>query len=122
LPKLDELGLAPIMMVTPNTPKQRIERIAKASRGMLYVVSRMGVTGQATKWGQTFENYIASIRQLTELPLAVGFGVRSVNDLKALSGKAEVAALCSQYIEWQRDLGSNAAAKKMEIMLTQANG
>lgn len=122
LPRLDELGLAPIMMVTPNTPKQRIERIAKASRGMLYVVSRMGVTGHETKWGQTFENYIASIRRLTELPLAVGFGVRSERDLKALSGKAEVAALCSQYIEWQRDLGSDAAAEKMKVMLSQAGG
>lgn len=119
LPRLDALGLAPIMMVTPNTPKQRVERIVKAARGMIYVVSRMGVTGHETKWGEAFDNYIASIRALTDLPLAVGFGVRSEKDLDALSGKAEVAALCSQYIEWQRDLGSDVAADKMQTMLAQ---
>lgn len=121
LPKLDELGLAPVLMVTPNTPKERIERIAKASRGMIYVVSRMGVTGLETQWGLKFENYIASIRQYTELPLAVGFGVRTVSDLNAISGKAEVAAFCSQYIEWQRDFGSQVAAEKMEFMLTESH-
>lgn len=122
LPKLDSLGLSPILMVTPNTPEQRMERIVRASRDLLYVVSRMGVTGHETKWGQSFENYIASIRGLTELPLAVGFGVRSVSDLNALSGKTEVAALCSQYIEWQRDLGSDAAADRMQVMLAQVYG
>lgn len=119
LPKLDELGLSPILMVTPNTPQARVERIAKASRGMIYVVSRMGVTGLETQWGPKFENYIASIRRYTELPLAVGFGVRSASDLNALSGKAEVAAFCSQYIEWQRDFGSQVAAEKMELMLEE---
>ncbi len=119
LAKLDEFGLSPILMVTPNTPQERIERIARASRSMIYVVSRMGVTGFETQWGVEFENYIASIRRCTELPLAVGFGVRTVGDLNAISGKAEVAAFCSQYIEWQRDFGSQVAAEKMELMLTE---
>ena len=117
LPKLDELGLSPILMVTPNTPGERVARIAQASRGMIYVVSRMGVTGHATHWGETFQNYIAEIRKHTDLPLAVGFGVRTSDDLKALAGQAEVAAFCSQYIEWQRDEGSDVAASKMKSML-----
>jgi len=117
--KLDALDLSPILMVTPNTPRARIKRIANASRGMLYVVSRMGVTGFETQWGEAFENYIATIRRFTELPLAVGFGVRTRDDLKALSGKVEVAAFCSQYIEWQRDFGSDAAAGKMKSMLAE---
>jgi len=118
LPTLDELDLAPILMVTPNTAVQRVEKIAKASRGMIYVVSRMGVTGHETQWGEKFRLYIAEIRRHTELPLAVGFGVRTVDDLSALCGKAEVAAFCSQYIEWQRDEGSEVAADKMKVMIT----
>ena len=117
LPRLDELGLSPILMVTPNTPPERVARIAQASRGMIYVVSRMGVTGHATHWGETFQNYIAEIRKHTDLPLAVGFGVRTSEDLKALAGQAEVAAFCSQYIEWQRDEGSDVAASKMKSIL-----
>jgi tryptophan synthase alpha chain len=117
LPKLDALGLAPILMVTPNTALQRVERIARASRGMIYVVSRMGVTGHETQWGDKFQRYIAEIRKHTDLPLAVGFGVRTVDDLNALEGKAEVAAFCSQYIEWQRDEGSEVAASKMKSIV-----
>ncbi len=113
LPKLDELGLAPILMVTPNTAPERVKKIVNASRGMVYVVSRLGVTGHETQWGEQFQQYLARIRQHTDLPLAVGFGVRTVDDLNALAGKAEVAAFCSQYIEWQRDDGSEIAAQKM---------
>ncbi len=118
LPKLDELGLAPILMVTPNTALERVERIAHASRGMIYVVSRMGVTGHETQWGEKFQSYIAEIRKHTDLPLAVGFGVRTIDDLNALQGKAEVAAFCSQYIEWQRDDGSDTAAQKMKSLVS----
>jgi tryptophan synthase alpha chain len=117
LPMLDKLELAPILMVTPNTAEERIKKITKASRGMLYVVSRMGVTGHETHWGEVFDNYIASIREHTDLPLAVGFGVRTTADLNALAGKAEVAAFCSQYIEWQRDDGSDIAADKMQAVI-----
>lgn len=119
LPKLDALGLSPILMVTPNTPPARVEKICKASRGMVYVVSRMGVTGHETHWGEKFQHYLARIRQYTDLPLAVGFGVRTAEDLKALAGKAEVAAFCSQYIEWQRDEGSEVATRKMKSTMEQ---
>ena len=117
LPMLDKLGLAPILMVTPNTAPERVAKITQASRGMIYVVSRMGVTGHETNWGEKFQNYIADIRKHTELPLAVGFGVRTSHDLNALTGKAEVAAFCSQYIEWQRDEGSDIAAEKMKALV-----
>lgn len=117
LPKLDALGIAPIMMVTPNTSEERVAKIAKASRGFIYVVSRMGVTGKQTQWGEEFRNYVARIRKHTDLPLAIGFGIRAAEDLKALTGTAEIAAFCSKYIEWQRIEGSDVAASKMATLL-----
>lgn len=121
MPLLDELGLAPILLVTPNTPDERVARIAKSARGMVYVVSRMGVTGKQTQWGEEFKAYVQRIRRHTELPLAIGFGVRAAEDLKALTGVAEVSAFCSKYIEWQRDLGSETAAANMKQLLQDAN-
>lgn len=121
LPRLDQLGLAPILMVSPNTPDNRIKRIAQAARGMLYVVSRMGVTGSTTHWDQHFDEYLDRIRSQTQLPLAVGFGVRGLEDLQALSGKTEVAAFCSKYIEWQSTLGSEQAATKMAELIKDLN-
>jgi len=121
LPKLDELGIAPILMVTPNTSEQRVEKIAKAARGFVYVVSRMGVTGKQTQWGEAFEQYVARIRKYTDLPLAIGFGIRGAEDLKALTGTAEIAAFCSKYIEWQRNDGSEEAASKMAQLLKDSD-
>jgi tryptophan synthase alpha chain len=48
--------------------------------------------------------------------------VRSADDLNTLSGKAEVAAFCSNYFEWQRNDGSDVAAEKMESMIAQISG
>lgn len=67
LPTLDQLGLSPILMVTPNTAAERVEKITRASRGMVYVVSRLGVTGHETQWGDRFQNYIAEIRKHSTL-------------------------------------------------------
>lgn len=120
LPLLRELDLSPILMVTPNTPEERVERIVKASSGMVYVVSRMGVTGKQTHWDEEFDQYVARIRKHTDLPLAIGFGIRGSEDLKALTGKAEVAAFCSKYIEWQRLEGSDKAAENMRHLLTES--
>ncbi len=113
LPLCDDLGIAPILMVTPNTPEHRLERIGRAARGMLYVVARQGVTGKQSQWGEEFRCYLQRVRRYTDLPLAVGFGVRSEADLHALQGQAEVAAVCSKYIEWQTSLGSERAAAKL---------
>lgn len=118
---LDELQLSPILMVTPNTPDERMARITASARSMLYVVSRMGVTGKQTEWGDGFKAYIERIRRFTQLPLAVGFGIRAADDLQALDGVAEVAAFCSKYIEWQRDQGSEQAATNMRQLLLDAN-
>lgn len=120
LPKLDELGIAPILMVTPNTSEERVAKICASARGFIYVVSRMGVTGKQTQWGEAFENYVARIRSHTDLPLAIGFGVRAAEDLKALTGTAEIAAFCSKYIEWQREEGSDKAAEKMKQLLVDS--
>ncbi|WP_020405964.1 tryptophan synthase subunit alpha [Hahella ganghwensis] len=117
LPLLDELDLSPILMVTPNTSTDRLPRICRASRKMVYVVARMGVTGSATKWDQEFIDYIDRIRSHTKLPLAVGFGIRHAEDLKSLKDKVEVAAVCSRYIEWQDQEGSDAAAANMATLI-----
>ncbi|MFT5503139.1 MAG: tryptophan synthase alpha chain [Gammaproteobacteria bacterium] len=119
LPLLDQLGLAPIMLISPNTPVDRMKRIAKASRGMLYVVSRMGVTGKKAQWDDSFDQYIECIRGITDLPLAVGFGVRDIDDLRALSGHSEVAAMGSQTIKWLEEFGSNGAATRIQNLVEQ---
>ncbi|WP_275097912.1 tryptophan synthase subunit alpha [Sedimenticola hydrogenitrophicus] len=121
LPLLDELELAPILMVAPNIGDVRLKRICQASRRLLYVVARLGVTGHQTLWNQEFDQYLRRIRQHCTLPLAVGFGVRNAEDLRALNGKVEVAAVCSRYIEWQACGGGDYAASRIRELMVDAD-
>ncbi|UCE04819.1 MAG: tryptophan synthase subunit alpha, partial [bacterium] len=65
--------LAPIAMMAPTTPNERLKIIGEAGSGFIYVVARKGVTGKQTKFDQIFKDYIKRCHEATNLPLAVGF-------------------------------------------------
>src|SRR5690348_8419936 len=64
-----------IHLVTPTTPRERAVRIAKASTGFLYVVSVTGITGERDRLPDELLGQIRWLRQQTEVPICVGFGV-----------------------------------------------
>lgn len=73
---LNERGLQAPLLVAPSTPRERAARIAQASTGFIYVVSRLGVTGAgAAPDFQPLRSQIAMLREVTDKPLAVGFGL-----------------------------------------------
>ena len=83
---LDGHGLQMPMLVAPSTPLQRAERIAQQSKGFLYVVSRLGVTGAGTIPDFTpLLAQIAQLRTVTAKPLAVGFGLSGPAHLRTVS-------------------------------------
>lgn len=67
-------GIDLISMVAP-TSKDRIATIAKEAKGFVYCVSSLGVTGQRSTLGQGVSDMVKSIREVTDIPVAVGFGV-----------------------------------------------
>jgi len=68
-------------------------KLAATGTGFIYCVARLGVTGQATKFDQPVEDYLARCRKATNLPLAVGFGITSKGDVDYLRGKADIAVV-----------------------------
>ena len=99
---LSARGLAMPLLVAPSTSRERAARIAQASTGFVYVVSRLGVTGAAAAPDfSPLRSQIAMLREVTDKPLAVGFGiskpehVREVNDL--VDGIAVGSALIDAY-------------------------
>lgn len=73
---LREQGLHMPLLVAPSTPRDRAARIAEASSGFVYVVSRLGVTGAGASPDFTpLRKQIAMLREVTAKPLAVGFGI-----------------------------------------------
>lgn len=89
--------LAPIFIYSPNTALERMQGIAQRARGFIYCVARKGVTGAETQFTQ-LGPYLARCRTATTLPLALGFGVRSREDVAAVTGLIEIAVVGSETI------------------------
>ena len=68
-------GLRNIFIVAPTTPPERIAIIAEAASGFLYYVSREGVTGERPDLARDLSARLAAIRERTNLPVVVGFGI-----------------------------------------------
>jgi tryptophan synthase alpha chain len=87
-------GIDVPMLVAPSTPPPRAARIAAASSGFLYIVSRLGVTGAKSEPDfAPMRRQVAALRAATELPLALGFGGSALIDaLAGTSGDDAVAA------------------------------
>lgn len=75
-PLLKQQGVAAIFLVAPTTSKERAAAICAQGEGYLYYVSIKGVTGSATLNADDVAEHLAPLRELTDLPLCVGFGIR----------------------------------------------
>lgn len=103
-----ETGVAPVFIFTPNTSQERLDYLAGHARGLVYCVARRGVTGSDTLFSTELSDYLARCRRATSLPLAVGFGVKSREDVDFLRGKAEIAVIGSQTIRLVEEQGVSA--------------
>jgi tryptophan synthase alpha chain len=88
-----EQGLAAIMFFTPTSTDERMREVASQGGGFIYCVARKGVTGQHTEVDDSLAAYLARCRKATELPLAVGFGIASREDVAMLEGRADMAVI-----------------------------
>jgi tryptophan synthase alpha chain len=99
LAAMKEYSLAPIFIFTPNTPDERMKYIATLADGFIYCVARKGVTGIHTDFSTALSNYLDRCRRATDLPLALGFGVKEKSDIDFLQGKVEIAIIGTKVIE-----------------------
>ncbi len=85
----DPLGLDFISLVAPTTGDGRMRRICKRATGFLYCVSVTGVTGTATPTVEEVEKEVARIRRFTSLPVAVGFGISTPEQVRDIARSAD---------------------------------
>lgn len=71
----DAAGVATVLLVAPSTPEERVRRICARSRGFVYAVARMGVTGEQASLGGDAASVAGRVRAATDLPVCVGVGV-----------------------------------------------
>jgi tryptophan synthase alpha chain len=89
--------LAPIFIFSPTTPEARMRAVAAHARGFVYCVARKGVTGADTEFS-SLGDYLGRCRSATNLPLALGFGVKNRKDIDAVRGRADIAVIGSETI------------------------
>jgi tryptophan synthase alpha chain len=68
-------GVEVTLLVTPNTPRERIRAIAEKSQGFVYLVSVTGVTGMRTKLEERVQDVLMELRQTTDKAIGIGFGI-----------------------------------------------
>jgi len=88
-PATDAAGLAWINLATPTTPKPRIDRMNSEGSGFLYYVSRTGVTGAGGGLPRDLAQNCQKLRQMSRLPVAVGFGISTPEDAEQLKDHAD---------------------------------
>jgi tryptophan synthase alpha chain len=98
LAHLDRHGLAPIFLAAPTSPDARLERIAAASKGFVYAISRVGITGTQTSLATDAEALVKRLRRYTDLPIAVGFGVSNAEHFAAVGEFADAAVVGSALV------------------------
>ena len=98
LAAMGEQRLNPVHIFSPTTGPERMALLSRKSSGFIYCVARKGVTGKETQFSAELDDYLARCRRATDLPLAVGFGVKDREDVAFLRGKADIAVIGSQTI------------------------
>ncbi|QEA40354.1 tryptophan synthase subunit alpha [Pistricoccus aurantiacus] len=88
-PIFKERGLATIFLVAPTTSESRAATIVAQAQGYIYYVSLKGVTGAATLDVASIERHLAPLREMTALPLCVGFGIRDGETAAAVAQVAD---------------------------------
>ncbi|MGB8581702.1 MAG: tryptophan synthase subunit alpha [Candidatus Sulfotelmatobacter sp.] len=103
--------LAPIFLAAPTSPDERLRRIAQASRGFVYAVSRTGVTGARQQLAADAEKLVRRLRLLTKLPVAVGFGISNAGQFAEVGAFADAVVVGSAVVETiERNRGREAEA------------
>jgi len=96
-----------ITLIAP-TSKDRIQMLAKEATGFIYLVSSLGVTGVRSEIKTDLKTIITDIRQVSETPIAVGFGISTPEQAKAISGTADGVIVGSAIVKIIAEYGENA--------------
>ncbi len=108
----------PIQIFSPNTSDERMKYLASNGSGFIYCVARKGVTGNETRFSTDLDDYLKRCRQATDLPLAVGFGVKEKSDIEYLKGKADIAVIGSETIRVVDQQGVSAVGGFITGLIT----
>lgn len=107
----EKYDLLAIRFISPASTDERIEKNVNGARGFLYCFSRYGVTGAQSEVDPRLPEYLSQVKILTDLPLAVGFGISQRSHVEGIAKQAQIAVVGSAMLNRYEEL---PAGKKME--------
>ncbi|HEV8254605.1 MAG TPA: tryptophan synthase subunit alpha [Vicinamibacteria bacterium] len=104
-------GLDTVFLASPTSPEARLRRVAEASRGFVYAISRTGVTGERDALSEDARPLVMRLKALTDEPVAVGFGISKPEQVASVASVADgvvVGSALVRFLEQQPtgDLGA----------------
>lgn len=105
---LKEVGIENIFLLAPTTTAERAKHIVSLTGGFLYYVSLKGVTGAGHLDVDSVKQKLGEFRQLTDLPICVGFGIKSAETARAVSERADGAVVGSLLVNKMGELAEDS--------------
>lgn len=98
LPCLAAVDIPLITLLAPTTPARRMQQLASRAQGYIYYVSMTGVTGTQTVAPEQIEQAVTELKAMTEIPVAVGFGINTAVDARAVAAFADAVVVGSALV------------------------
>lgn len=117
--QLRRVGMNNILLVAPTTPDSRIKKIAEAASGFVYYVSVKGVTGSASLDVDEVEQRLEQIHAHTDLPVAVGFGIKDAQSAAAVAKVASGVVVGSALVQLLADAAAQGGAEEQLVEVAQ---
>jgi tryptophan synthase alpha chain len=120
-PPLRAVGVALIRLATPTTDAARLPAVLEGSSGFLYYVSVAGITGTAAAAQSSIEEAVARIKAASDIPVAVGFGVRTPEQAREIARVADGVVVGSALVDLVKQHGAGAPAAIRDLTASLAD-
>ena len=97
--KAKSVNISPILLVAPNTSNERINLISKLSQDLIYAVSILGITGGDMSAKENLKKYLLRVKDNSECPIIVGFGINSSDDVEWFNNYSDGAVVGSAILK-----------------------
>jgi len=119
---LGQAGLDQIFLISPTTSADRLRRAAELGSGFLYAISRLGVTGARDAVAVTAKPVVDAVRQVTAMPVALGFGISRPEHVRETCAYADAAVVGSALVEVVANAPEGQAAGEAERFVRWLKG
>lgn len=119
-PALRDSGVSLIRLATPTTDAVRLPKVLEGSSGFLYYVSVAGITGMQQAAQGSIEDAVARLKAASDIPVAVGFGVRTPEQAAAIARVADGVVVGSAFVDIVKQHGDAAPGPLQEYTATLA--